>query len=442
MTERFEERVRAALVAGVGDADAVGLADGARSRLRSRRRTTATVGSVVVAVAAVPVVLALTLSGDTTDRSPVTPPATSDSPSPSPDRDPVSDGRRVESWRNLTLQVPDDWGYGGGTDWCAADGSGSRPEVVRPEAGVRSIGCTPQLSYGLHFGDGSAINWRGPPVTCGSTAGTRLTRSRSIPRTPGSGSTWSATTTRWSSHRTRRRRARSSTRLLASTVAIRTAARRGTWLTPQPAAATGGVCAATGATAGWCRASCCRSPIRSPSRTRRGGTAEGPGRPHLRTVRSAHGFVRVGSGEDLGTMSIVFENDCADHNGIFLSGTARELTSDVLYWGLSPGWSGGWTAASRCPSSSVDAPRTCRASRELPGDACPWKFRFPRICGETAALRPSAQTRARSRHAGHGFAGSAVPLLDLALFRRCAGPRFAQAQRSDAGTKSRVRSPV
>ncbi len=113
----------------------------------------------MVAVAAVPVVLALTLSGDTTDRSPVTPPATSDSPSPSPDRDPVADGRRVESWRNLTLQVPDDWGYGGGTDWCAADGSGSRPEVVRPEGGVRSIGCTPQLSYGLHFGDGSAINW-------------------------------------------------------------------------------------------------------------------------------------------------------------------------------------------------------------------------------------------------------------------------------------------
>ncbi len=129
MTDHFEERVRAALAAGVGDPSVSGLADRARSRLRARRRTTGTVVAAAVAVAAVPVVLALTLPGDAPDRSPVSP-QTSDStpsPSPSPDGDAVADGWRVESWRNVTLQVPDDWGYGGGTDWCAADGSGSRP---------------------------------------------------------------------------------------------------------------------------------------------------------------------------------------------------------------------------------------------------------------------------------------------------------------------------
>ena len=61
MSERFKERVSAAPAARAGDgAEVAGLADAARSRLRSRRRTTATVLAAAVAVAAVPTVLALT----------------------------------------------------------------------------------------------------------------------------------------------------------------------------------------------------------------------------------------------------------------------------------------------------------------------------------------------------------------------------------------------
>jgi hypothetical protein len=52
------------------------------------------------------------------------------------------------------------------------------------------------------------------------------------------------------------------------------------------------------------------------------------------------GRVAAGSGGALGSVSIVFEDACSFRNGVFLSGTKRELTPDVLYWALSPGWSG------------------------------------------------------------------------------------------------------
>ena len=68
---------------------------------------------------------------------------------------------------------------------------------------------------------------------------------------------------------------------------------------------------------------------------------KGLGGPACADVGPPSGFVLAGSGEDLGTVRIVFEDECPGDRGVWLSGTARELTSDVLYWALSPGWSGG-----------------------------------------------------------------------------------------------------
>jgi hypothetical protein len=162
MSEQFEDRVRAALAwhDRDGDGNAAGLADGARARLRSRRRTTLTVMAAAVAVAAVPAVLAVV--GPSRDATPSQGgPTASESPSPDTTQgpDPAPAGLRVESWRNLTVTVPDDWGYGGGTDWCAGGDHGEVPEVVRTDGAVRTIGCTPQNGYGVYFGDGSTIKF-------------------------------------------------------------------------------------------------------------------------------------------------------------------------------------------------------------------------------------------------------------------------------------------
>ena len=45
-------------------------------------------------------------------------------------------------------------------------------------------------------------------------------------------------------------------------------------------------------------------------------------------------------GADLGAVKVVWDSPCKAARGVFASGYVRQLTSDVLYWALSPGWSG------------------------------------------------------------------------------------------------------
>ena len=53
----------------------------------------------------------------------------------------------------------------------------------------------------------------------------------------------------------------------------------------------------------------------------------------------------MGFGEAWDPSRIVWESDCASRRGAFFSGAVRELTPEVLYWALSPGWSGSVAAA-------------------------------------------------------------------------------------------------
>ena len=117
--------------------DAIGLAAGARRRLR-RRRTTWAVATAAVVAAAIPVGLSLGGSDPTPDD---TAPIASEAP-------PVTDGFRAETWRDLTLEVPEDWGHGG-SDWCANGGTlADDPRVGRPDTLVFSILCSPANGYG------------------------------------------------------------------------------------------------------------------------------------------------------------------------------------------------------------------------------------------------------------------------------------------------------
>jgi hypothetical protein len=143
--EDLEGRVAAALREGShGAPDAFGLADAARRRAGQRRRTRIAGVSAVVALAvAGPVaVVAWPDSGSGGDRD------LADTASEGPASD---SGRRWESWHGVTVQVPDTWGYGGLGDWCADGGQVGTPRVQRPGTLSSAILCDPESTYGLTF---------------------------------------------------------------------------------------------------------------------------------------------------------------------------------------------------------------------------------------------------------------------------------------------------
>jgi hypothetical protein len=138
----FESRLRDTLEERAAAAPgATGLADGARRRLR-RRRTTWTVASAAAVAAAVP--LGLSLWGGDGGPGAVDPTVASDVPVA------VEPGFRVETWRDLTFEVPAEWRHGGTTAWCTQPGpvEESRPVVTRPDVVVPMIACTPGSGYG------------------------------------------------------------------------------------------------------------------------------------------------------------------------------------------------------------------------------------------------------------------------------------------------------
>jgi hypothetical protein len=63
---------------------------------------------------------------------------------------PMGGGYRWESWHGVTVRVPKNWGYGSLSDWCA-DGGKLDARVQRPETVALSIQCDPGSTYGVSF---------------------------------------------------------------------------------------------------------------------------------------------------------------------------------------------------------------------------------------------------------------------------------------------------
>ena len=63
----------------------------------------------------------------------------------------MPDGLRVESWHDVSITVPDSWGYGGLESWCAGGGSLDTPRVSRPGGVNEAIACNPPTGYGISF---------------------------------------------------------------------------------------------------------------------------------------------------------------------------------------------------------------------------------------------------------------------------------------------------
>ena len=146
----FEGRVRDALVAASHDAPGADrLAESAHRRARGRRRrSVAVVAAVAVVAVAVPVAVVVGSGGDGGRTATDANPEPTGAPAP-----PV--GWRGESWRDMEIDVPDAWGYGSMTAWCASGGSPQPPEVDRQEGAIPMIAC-PYVGYGAQFYDPAA----------------------------------------------------------------------------------------------------------------------------------------------------------------------------------------------------------------------------------------------------------------------------------------------
>jgi hypothetical protein len=153
----FESRLTDALSSGAeGAPDASGLADRARRRSRRRRRAAVIVaaGAVVVAVA-VPVGV-VALRDDGPGGGGPAESGVADDPV-GQEQTPAPPDTRIETWHDLQVAVPASWGYGARTTWCAG-GKAETPVVERPGGATLAIACTPANGFGLTFGSSAAVS--------------------------------------------------------------------------------------------------------------------------------------------------------------------------------------------------------------------------------------------------------------------------------------------
>lgn len=158
----LEERLTSVLQDGASAApSAIGLAAAARARARAKRRTRLA-GAAVVAVLGVGVPVGLLSTqgsggdGDG-DPGPADGPVAVDTNGV--DEPGLPNGYHYESWHDVTIEVPNTWGYGTLDQWCT-DGASPAPVVQRP--GVSTlVACTPATGYGVSFAprEGGEVQW-------------------------------------------------------------------------------------------------------------------------------------------------------------------------------------------------------------------------------------------------------------------------------------------
>jgi hypothetical protein len=155
MSDLEQELTETLTHGALGAPPAIGLAAAARSRARARRRNRlAGVAAVVVLAVGVPAGVWATQGSGGGQAGPGPGPAGG-----TVAKDPDAAGQQVpggfhyESWHDVTIEVPDTWGYGSLGSWCAGGGSLEPPRVARPGGLTESIACTPSSGYGVTFSE-------------------------------------------------------------------------------------------------------------------------------------------------------------------------------------------------------------------------------------------------------------------------------------------------
>lgn len=343
----FESRVRDALQTVAGGAPAPGrLAMGARRRARNRRRATLVASTIAVAAAvAVPSALAF---GGLDAEGPAAPdpslPVSSSSTSPIEPEEPSS-SERVETWRNLEIRVPGDWGYGNLSTWCLGGRTEpGAPVVERPEGAVRSIRCQePASGYGVQFFDPAAYDPAYPP---GHVRQIAADGSGAMPFPVGAwvGYQYAGDAGADAAVLVVARSEDVAHDVLESARLVEGEDGNGcaTRLEDSPGSTSGLVSVCRYTPDGWLEQSELLSPEDSDS------AIDALSRAPLRqdqlpcpATPERYPVVVLGAGTALGAVRVVWASECPGARGVFFSGVARELTQDVMYWALSPGWSGG-----------------------------------------------------------------------------------------------------
>ena len=319
----LESRVAEGLAGTAGRAPAPDdLASGARDRLRRRRRTTAAVVTAAAAVVAVPVAVALV--GTPADEDPGGDSTVTETPS----------GWRTETWRDLSISVPPEWGWGGGRGWCA-DGRdlGQARQVSRPAELVPAIVCTPSYGYGAHFQkpsvgelppgtEGAVQQYRGDRYPDGSWIGYVSTQSSAV---------WVVTDDRTTTRQ-----------VLDSATPVGEVDANGCATRLEMTAYSGhdrlSVCRFDGD--GWLEQSellTKEGSARAVAALRAAPTLDG-GRPCSPGLTGDAPTIAMTGAQTLA--KVVLEGPCTGIENNLDGLSVDRVTREVLYWALSPGWSG------------------------------------------------------------------------------------------------------
>jgi len=157
----LEQRLTDALIeGGQGAPSATGLASAARARARRKRRARIAGGAALVALAIGVPGAVVALSGDDAPGRSVGPADRGetavdgkgdDGGDAQVDVPSLESGYHWESWHGVSIQVPDSWTYGSLSDWCADGGDPETPRIQRPGTVSELVMCDPSMSYGLSF---------------------------------------------------------------------------------------------------------------------------------------------------------------------------------------------------------------------------------------------------------------------------------------------------
>ncbi len=157
----LEQRLTDALAQGAqGAPPAIGLATGARARARQRRRTRLAGGAAVVALAVGVPGAVLARGGDGPGEGTGVTGRGTTAVDPVEGGSGMPNGYHAESWHGVTIEVPNTWGYGSPEAWCAGGTEPTDPLIGRPGV-TNSIACTPFASYGVTFlpANGNGQEW-------------------------------------------------------------------------------------------------------------------------------------------------------------------------------------------------------------------------------------------------------------------------------------------
>ena len=304
------------------------LAAGARSRLRRRRRTTAAVVAAALAVVAIPVGVVAVVGGPDPDPG-------------APDRrdstvaDSLPADWRTETWRDLSVDVPPGWTYGGGTDWCTSgrDVAGTPPQVSRPGGVIPMIACEPSYGYGVHFSEpssgelppgteGVVQQYRGSRYPDGSWIGYAAT---------GAAAVWVVTDDRTTTRQ-----------VLDSATPVGEVEANGCATRVEMVSPTTNeqVSVCRYSADGWLEQSelLSRQDSSAAVEALNAAPLAEQGRPCSPGLSGGSPTIGLLGGQAFA--QVVLEGPCTGIQDSSRGTSARRLTPDVLYWALSPGWSG------------------------------------------------------------------------------------------------------